>query len=165
MSSSKVAASAVSGISCATLLPALFHSRLLAVNRDCAALSSICHSLVAAGSSQPKTLASQRMLVVLIPLSFSWNQSCTVRRSIPTRLESICEIASARSSGVHGPAGNPSSLNGRPAPAAADRLNNSLKSLPSRGGGRNSFPFFINWLLAMTSFRFASLRILSCHRS
>jgi hypothetical protein len=49
-------------------LPARFHSRLLANNLDCAVLSSICHSLVATGSSHPKILASQRILAVLTPL-------------------------------------------------------------------------------------------------
>ena len=49
-------------------------------------------------------------------------------------------------------------------PAAAIRLNNSLKSLPSRGGGRKYFPFFISCLQSMTSFRFARFRILSCLR-
>src|SRR5690606_38127121 len=90
-------------IASAPLSPAFFRSRLFAVNRPCAAISSICHSLVAAGSSQPKILASHRILAVLIPFSFSWNQSWTVRRSTPIRFESICEIASVSSSGAHGP--------------------------------------------------------------
>ena len=88
-----------------------------------------------------------------------------MRRSIPIRLASICEIASASSSGVHGPAGNPSLPSGRPAPAAAVRLNNSLKSLPSFGGGRKNFPLFNKDLVARVSFRFARFRILSCLRS
>ena len=69
--SSKADVSVASGDVGAALLPSLFDSRLLAVNRDCAALSSICHSLVATGSSQPNTLASQRILAVLTPFSFS----------------------------------------------------------------------------------------------
>lgn len=44
-------------------------------------------------------------------------------------------------------------------------MNNSLKSLPSCGGGRNNFPFKNNILHARISFRFATLHILSCHRS
>lgn len=85
-----------------------------------------------------------------------------MRSSTPIWFESIWEIASARSSGVHGPAGNPSLPSGRPAPAAAKRLNSSLKSLPSFGGGRKNFPFFNKGLPARVSFRFARFRFLSC---
>ncbi|WP_210212619.1 hypothetical protein, partial [Mesorhizobium sp. M4A.F.Ca.ET.050.02.1.1] len=48
--------------------------------------------------------------------------------------------------------------NGRPAPAAANRLNISLKSLPSLGGGRNNFSFLNNDLQALISLRFVSYR-------
>jgi hypothetical protein len=43
-------------------------------------------------------------------------------------------------------------------------LNSSLKSVPSLGGGKNNFPFLINGVQALISFRFAGLRILSCFR-
>ena len=52
------------------MFSAFFNSRLLVDSLDCAAVSSICHSPVATGSLQPKILASQRMLVALIPFSF-----------------------------------------------------------------------------------------------
>ncbi len=76
----------MSGTRSAVLLPAFFESRLLAVSRNCAALSSICHSLVASGSSHPKIRASQRMLEVLERNPITLHHSLRLRNSCGIRL-------------------------------------------------------------------------------
>lgn len=103
-------------------------TRLAAVRRAWDALNSACQSLVAFRSPHPKIRANHLMFSRLTPFRLSWNHSWTVRKSTPLRFASICEIASARRSGVQGPSGNPSASTGRPAPAAASRRNKALKS-------------------------------------
>ena len=139
----------------------LFVLRSLA-SRSLAARSSACHRLVASGSLHPKIRASQRILSMLMPLSLSWNQTCTVRRSTPSRFASMEEMASARVSGVQGPSGIPRLSAGRPAPCAARRANSTLKLSKFFCGATKYLPFLINRLQPSLSFFCAAFRILSC---
>ena len=137
-------------------------SRRSLVKRSFEALSSACHLLVSSGSLQPKIRASQRIFSLLIPLSLSWNQLCTVRKSMLPRLPSMPEIASARDAGVQGPSGNPRWSTGRPAPSAARRENNTLKLSLLFCGATKYLPFFNKLLRAFSSLLFVSIHFLSC---